>query len=705
MSGFKGAERILKIMRDKRSIRNVSIIAHIDHGKTTLTDLLLARAGLIPYSLAGEARVLDYLEEEQRRGITIKSANISLAYNINGREYVINLVDTPGHVDFTGRVTRALRAVDGAVVLVDAVEGVMAQTEVVTRQALGERVKPVLFINKVDRLIRELRLPAEEIQKRILHIIQEFNGLIDLYGEPEFRDKWKVSISRGDVVIGSALHKWGLTLKTAIERGVRFSDIINMYLSGSWRDLQEIIPLHEAILRLIIEKIPSPVEAQKYRIPKIWRGDLSSDVGRAMLECDPGGPTAICVASVKVDPKEGLIATGRIFSGKIEDGDRVYLLSAGKECVVRQVSVYMGAVREHVGWMDSGNIVALSGLEPLRAGETIIDPAYREGAIPFERIQYVSEPVVAVSIEPKSPSDLQRLLNALNVLLIEDPNLTVTINRETGEYLLSGIGELHLDIAVKSIGEIEPGLEVIVSKPMISYRESVSDVGDVFTASSLNRLNKISVRVRPLDERGSAQIYGKIILSDENRNVLVDLTESVLSGECLEAIIDGFRWACRSGPLCGEPLRDLVVELVEARLCGEPSQGGYAQIMPAVRRAIIGSILTARPVLLEPIYGIQVSAPTERIGDVINLIVRRRGRISSVSDKGLFSVINGFIPVAESFGLADEMRAVSSGRAFWQSYFSHWERVPGEHAAHIIRSIRLRKGLSAEIPRAKDFMD
>ncbi|MEM2401717.1 MAG: hypothetical protein QXX24_04155, partial [Candidatus Bathyarchaeia archaeon] len=263
----------------------------------------------------------------------------------------------------------------------------------------------------------------------------------------------------------------------------------------------------------------------------------------------------------------------------------------------------------------------------------------------------------------------------------------------------------HLDIAVKSIGEIEPGLEVIVSKPMISYRESVSDVGDVFTASSLNRLNKISVRVRPLDERGSAQIYGKIILSDENRNVLVDLTESVLSGECLEAIIDGFRWACRSGPLCGEPLRDLVVELVEARLCGEPSQGGYAQIMPAVRRAIIGSILTARPVLLEPIYGIQVSAPTERIGDVINLIVRRRGRISSVSDKGLFSVINGFIPVAESFGLADEMRAVSSGRAFWQSYFSHWERVPGEHAAHIIRSIRLRKGLSAEIPRAKDFMD
>ncbi|MEM2820549.1 MAG: GTP-binding protein, partial [Candidatus Bathyarchaeia archaeon] len=242
MLGFRQTQCFLNILRDKRSIRNIGIIAHIDHGKTTLTDLLLARAGLIPYSLAGEARVLDYLEEEQRRGITIKSASISLTYSIDGKSYLINLVDTPGHVDFTGKVTRALRVVDGAIVLVDAVEGIMAQTEVVTRQALSERVKPILLINKVDRLIRELRLPADEIQRRISRIIREFNSLIDLYGEPKFRDEWKVSVSRGDVAIGSALHKWGLTSKIAVEKGIKFSDIIDMYSNGRWQELQEIIP-------------------------------------------------------------------------------------------------------------------------------------------------------------------------------------------------------------------------------------------------------------------------------------------------------------------------------------------------------------------------------------------------------------------------------------------------------------------------------
>lgn len=700
MLGFRRAERLLSILRDKRSIRNIGIIAHIDHGKTTLTDLLLARAGLIPYSLAGEARVLDYLEEEQRRGITIKAASISLTYNIDGRAYLINLVDTPGHVDFTGRVTRALRVVDGAVVLVDAVEGIMAQTEVVTRQALSERVKPILFINKIDRLIRELRLSADEIRERVSHIIQEFNSLIDLYCEPEFRDEWKISVSKGDVAIGSALHKWGLTPKMTVEKGIKFSDIIGMYSNGGWQELQEVIPLHEAILRMVIERIPSPVEAQKYRIPKIWKGNLSSEVGRAMLECDPNGPVTICVAGVKVDPREGLIATGRIFSGKIEDGDKVFLLGAGRECTVHHVSVYMGAFREHIGYMDSGNIVAFSGLEPLRAGETLIDPAHRGDMVPFERIQYVSEPVVVVSVEPKNPGDLQRLLDALNILSIEDPNLTVTINRETGEYLLSGIGELHLEIAVKSISEIEPGLEVLVSRPMISYRESVSSVGDVFTANSPNGLNQVSVRVRPLDEHSQGLSHGKIILADENRNILVDLTGSnLLYGECLEAAIDGFRWVCRSGPLCGEPMRNLVAELVSLHLHDEPSQSGYAQIMPAVRRAIVGSILTANPILLEPIYGIQVSAPSDRIGDIINLIVRRRGKISLVEDRGLFSIINGFIPVTESFGLSEEMRAVSSGRAFWQNYFSHWERVPEEHMAHVIRSLRLRKGLPTEPPK------
>jgi len=711
-------EQMLKIMRNKKHIRNVGVIAHIDHGKTTLTDLLLAEAGLIPYSLAGEARVLDYLEEEQKRGITIKAANISLMYRVGGEDYVVNLIDTPGHVDFTGRVTRALRNIDGAIVLVDAVEEIMAQTEVVTRQALNERVKPILFINKVDRLISELKLTIEEIQAKILRIIREFNNLIELYCEPPFRDEWKISASKGNVILGSALHKWGLIIEPTKKRGIKFRDIIEEYCHGDLRSLQEMIPLHKAILETIIRELPSPAEAQRYRIPKIWRGNLETEIGKAMIECDPNGPTTICVTNVKRDPKDGLIATGRIFSGEVEEGDQVHLLGAKRDCIVRQVSIYMGAFRENSGRLDSGNIVALSGLEPIIAGETIIDAAYKEYMMPFEEIKYVSNPVITVSIEPKDPRDLTRLIDALNLLSIEDPNLTVTINKETGEYLLSGIGELHLDIAIKTLKEYDANLEVIVSKPIVAYRESVGRSGNIVAAKSPNGLNQISVKVEPLEKdllkmfwekcemskllaelEISIEGAGRILDVDSDGNVLTDLTGRDFAHEDLDAIISGFRWACRSGPLCGEPLMGVKVNLIDANLADEQNLRGHAQIMPAVRKAIFGSFLTANPILLEPIYSIQISVPVEYVGGVINLVVKKRGKISSVTQRGFLSVVDGFIPVAESLGLADEIRSVSSGRAFWQNIFSRWEKVPDDHASKIICSIRLRKGLSAEAPK------
>ncbi|MEM1581372.1 MAG: GTP-binding protein [Candidatus Bathyarchaeia archaeon] len=724
MLRFAQVDQILKVMRNKERIRNVGIIAHIDHGKTTLTDLLLAEAGLIPYSLAGEVRVLDYLDEEQRRGITIKAANISLLHKIEGKEYVVNLIDTPGHVDFTGRVTGALRVIDGAIVLVDSVEEIMAQTEVVTRQALNERVKPVLFINKVDRLVSELKLTSEETRAKLSRIIKEFNSLIELYGEPPFKDEWKIGASKGNIVFGSALHKWGLTFKTSREKGVKFSDIIKAYKSGDWFGLQEIIPLHKAILEVVVKELPNPVEAQKYRIPKIWKGDLNSEVGTAMVECNPKGPTVICVTSVKRDRKNGLIATGRIFSGEVKDGDKVYLLGAKKEGTVGQVSIFMGAFKEATGWLDSGNIAGLSGFDFISAGETIIDVAHKDHMTPFERISYVSEPVITVSIEPKDPGNLQRLINALNLLLIEDPNLAVTINRETGEYLISGIGELHLDIAIKSLREYEPDLEVIVSRPRVAYRESVSKSGDSFTVSSPNRRNQISIRVEPLEEKllemlekmnksdtllsniaGSIKNARQVLDIEENGNILIDSTDEDFVKEDLDAIIGGFRWACRSGPLCGEPIRGIKVNLIAAQLSDELAQRGYVQIMPAVRKAIFGSFLTASPILLEPVYSIQVSAPSEQIGGIINLMSKRRGKVSSISQRGLLVVIDGFIPVAESLGLADELRSVSSGRAFWQSRFSHWERIPETYMLKTIYSVRLSKGLAAEISGIENFID
>jgi elongation factor 2 len=674
------------------------------------------------------------LEEEQKRGITIKTANISLLHEIDGTSYVVNMVDTPGHVDFTGKVTRALRAIDGVVVVVDAVEEVMVQTETVTRQALEERVRPVLFINKVDRLIRELKLSPSEVQDKFLRIIRDFNSLIEVYAEPEFKDKWKVDPQKETVAFGSALHRWGFTLKIAQERGVKFSDIVEAYGRGEHQKLAELIPLHNAILDMVVKNIPNPIEAQRYRVPRIWRGDLNSEIGQAMLNCDDNGPTVMCITMVQMDPHAGLVATGRLFSGTVKEGDHVYLVGARKDYHIQQVSMYMGAFREIVDKITAGNIAALLGLDLARAGETLVDIAYRDFMVPFERIKYVSEPVMTIAVEPKNPKDLPRLVDAMNRLSIEDPNLVATINKETGEYLLSGMGELHLEIAVKFLQDYSGGLEVITSKPIVVYRESISGKGIIAMAKSPNKHNKFWVQVEPLEEKvmtliekgeitedmGRKQIGNilfkdvgwpaeearNVLAIDEHRNIFIDTTKGVqYLQEAKEMIIAGFRWACKAGPLCEEPIRGVKVKLVDAQLHEDPVHRGPAQIMPAIRRAILGSFLTAKPVLLEPVYRIEVSVPAQWVGDCIEIITRKRGKILASEQKGFLTMIKGLIPVAETFGLSGEMRSATSGRAFWQCTFSHWEKVQENIAVEVIRQIRQRKGLPPETPTPDMFID
>jgi elongation factor 2 len=466
MPKFRHTADILRLMGEKESIRNLGILAHIDHGKTTLTDSLLAGTGLLSPQVAGSARVLDYLEEEQKRGITMKTANISLLYRTADGSFIINLVDTPGHVDFTGKVTRALRTIDGAVVLVDAVEEVMAQTELVVRQALEERVRPVLFINKVDRLITELQLNAEQTQKKFTHIISSFNDLLEIHGEPPFKDKWKVDSSRDSVAFGSALHKWGFTLSTARQKNVKFSDIIKAYKTHGHEKLQKLLPLCNSILDMAVKHAPNPLEAQKYRVEKIWKGNMASEVGQAMASCNDHGPAVMCVTNVQAAPNEGLIATGRVFSGTVKTGDKVYLVNAQTENTIQQVSVFMGAFREPVDQVAAGNLVALTGLHEAKAGETVVD-AEHKGVVPFEQVRYVSEPVVTVAVEPKNPAGLPALLEALDQLAREDPNLAASVNRETGERLLSGMGELHLEIAVKHLRDNLGSMEISASSPRV----------------------------------------------------------------------------------------------------------------------------------------------------------------------------------------------------------------------------------------------
>jgi elongation factor 2 len=727
MPKFRQIPEITRLMNDKQCIRNIGVVAHIDHGKTTMTDSLLVEAGLLPPQIAGSARALDYLEEEQRRGITIKTANLSFLHEMEGITYLINLIDTPGHVDFAGKVARALRAIDGVIVVVDAVEEIMAQTETVLRQTLDERVKPVLFINKVDRLLTELRLSPGEIQKKFARIISDFNNLIEIYSENDFRRAWKVHPEKGSVIFGSALHKWGFSLQVNERSEKEFTDrnIWETYEQRSPSELSKMIPLRTAILGAVVKNLPSPLESQKYRIPRIWNGKTNSEIGEAMTKCDGNGPLVMCVTAVQTVPNEGLVATGRVFAGSVKEGDHVFLLKAAKEDRVEKVSIYMSAFRESVDSISAGNIAAVTGLESARAGETIVDISHKESMLPFESIGHVSEPVMTLAVEPNNPKGLPRVLEALNELAIEDPELKVTVNKETGQYLLGGMGELHLEVAMNSLKRKLGDVELVATTPYATYREGILNKGAVVLTRSPNKLNRFIMQIEPLNDemmeivekafsgneddlkKRLGHITGQNVWAvDEHANILVSPTRNSEFPEDLKInIVQGFHWACKSGPLCQQPLRGIKVTLAEVGFDSNPNNRESSQVMHAVSRGVLGSFLTAKPVFMEAIYAIEVTSPVQLFGACTNLIIRRRGKIDSTDQKAGLAIVNGTIPVAETFGLATEMRSTSSGRALWQMSFARWEKMPEELATKIIKRFRERIGLSPEVPRPEIFVD
>ncbi|ADY02399.1 translation elongation factor aEF-2 [Vulcanisaeta moutnovskia 768-28] len=729
----KKIEDILSMMRNPAQVRNAGTLAHVDHGKTTTTDSLLMGAGLLSPKVAGKALAMDYVEIEQLRQMTVKSANISLYFEYEGKPYIINFVDTPGHVDFTGHVTRSLRVMDGALVVVDAVEGVMTQTETVVRQAMEEMVRPVLFINKIDRLIKELRLNPNEIQERIIEIVKDFNNLIDMYADPNFKDKWKVDPSKGQVALGSALNKWGVTIPQAAKAGLKFSNIVDAYEKNYVDELAQEFPLYRAILNMIVEHVPPPNVAQRYRIPKIWRGDINSPLGKALLEADPDGPTVIAVSKMNKDPHAGLIATGRVFSGTIREGDEVYLINAKTSKRVLQTYLYMGPNRIVIPEVPAGNIVALLGVDDARAGETIVASSIKDVAAPFERMKYISEPVVTVAIEPKNPNDLAKLVEGLKELTIEDPTLSLKIDEETGQILLSGVGTLHLEIATWLLKE-RTKLDFAVSQPLVRFREAVRTTSPTFEGKSPNKHNRLYISVEPLDEETIRLIqYGEVtddqdprerakILrekagwdTDEARgiwtvdeqyiNVLVDKTTGIqYLREIRDYIVQGFRWSIQTGPLAQEPVRGIKVILHDAVVHEDPAHRGPAQIMPATKNAIMAGILAARPTLLEPVLSIEAKTTQENIGSVIGVLNRHRGKVIDMVQSEYMVTIKGEIPVIESFTLSDELRSATAGRVFWSLQFSRWSPVPENMLVDIVMKIRERKGLPKEIPKVEDFI-
>ena len=728
MPRFKTTAEALKVISNKEQIRNFGIIAHVDHGKTTTSDSLLAAAGMLSPTVAGQALALDYMELEQKRQMTIKAANVTLYYEYEGKPYVFNMIDTPGHIDFTGKVTRSLRALDGAVVVVDAVEGVMTQTETVLRQALDERVRPVLYINKIDRLIKELRLNPEKMQAWLSNIINDVNRLIDIYAEPEFKDKFKISITNDSVAFGSSKDRWGFTLSMARAKNMGFKDVYEGYSSGNISALVENFQLHEAILSMVIKHIPPPNVAQRYRIPKIWKGDPESEIYKAMIECDDNGPTVMMVTNVVVDPQAGPVAVGRLFSGTVRDGDLLYLVNAKRQERVQSVSMFMGPFREIVGYLPAGNVPALLGLQHASAGETLSSV---KDVVPFESIKYVSEPVVTIAVEPKNPRDLPKLIEALQNMHLEDPNLVVTINQETGETLLSGMGVLHLEIATTMIQD--QGIEIVTSKPLINYREAITMKAGPVMAKSPNKHNKVYIRVEPLDDETiNLIITGQInenmdrkqiakilrdhgwdadeakgvVAIDERGNVFVDETKGVqFLQESMDSLRAGFVDAMTNGPLAYEYVRGAKVILHHFVPHEDPAHRTYAQLMPASRRAILGAMLLAKPTLLEPILSIEVKGVADILGPAIGVITSKRGKIINMTQKDVFAVVQGEIPAAETFDLAEVMRGATAGKAVWNTSFKGWAPVPANMLGQLITSIRKRKGLPPEVPKPEEFID
>ncbi|MBI4448119.1 elongation factor EF-2, partial [Candidatus Woesearchaeota archaeon] len=685
---------------------------------TTFSDNLLAGAGMMSEELAGKQLALDFHADEIERGITIDSANVSMVHELDEGEFLINLIDTPGHVDFGGDVTRAMRAVDGAIVLCCAVEGIMPQTETVLKQALRERVKPILFINKVDRLIKEVKLTPERMQERFIEIITGVNAFIKSNAPEEFKEQWQVSVQDGSVGFGSAFHNWGLSFHYMKAHNLTFKDVITAYETDSSKELAKKAPLHKVILNMVVKHHPNPKQAQKYRIPKIWHGDIDSELGKALVNCDPNGEVAFVCTKIVIDKHAGEVAAGRLFSGTVRLGQEVYMNMAKKSVRLQQVSIYKGAQRIAIDEAPAGNIVGLVGLKGVFSGETVsINPIE-----PFEAIKHLFEPVVTKSIEAKTAADLPKLIDVLKQVGKEDPTIKIEINEETGENLMSGMGELHLEV-IENRMRTEKGIDVITSPPIVVYRETINRKSGEKEGKSPNKHNKFYFVVEPLNPAVSAAIKDgelpemRIKKKDDTTikkfialgfsakeakdvrqiykgNMLVDSTKGIVYiGEVIELVMDGFEQVMDSGLLAKEPCMKVMVYLMDCKLHEDSIHRGPAQVLPAVREGIREALADAKPVIFEPMQTLQIEAPMEFMGEISKLVQNKRGQLQNMEQEGEHITVKAKLPVGEMFGLTSELRSATSGRGSFFIVDQSFEKLPESLQEKIIRQIKQRKGI------------
>jgi elongation factor 2 len=845
-------DEIRVLMDRKKNIRNMSVIAHVDHGKSTLTDSLVSKAGIIASQKAGEMRFTDTRKDEQERCITIKSTAVSMFFPLPEKDamyvkgegqleietdssgnkkpytgFLINLIDSPGHVDFSSEVTAALRVTDGALVVVDCVSGVCVQTETVLRQAIGERIKPVLFMNKMDRALLELQLQPEDLFQTFQRIVENTNVIIATYGDDSGpMGPIMVDPSIGSVGFGSGLHGWAFTLKQFAEmyaekfgiqgeklmknlwgeryfnpetkkwsstpdgktkRGfcqfvldpifkvfdcvmnvkkdetAKLLDKLGIKLTAEERDLESKpllkavmkrwLPAGDTLLQMICIHLPSPVTAQKYRTDLLYEGPQDDESAVAMKTCDPNGPLMMYISKmVPTSDKGRFYAFGRVFAGKVATGMKCRIqgpnFTPGKkedlyEKSIQRTVLMMGRYVEPIEDVPCGNICGLVGVDQYLVKSGTISTA--KDAHNLRVMKFSVSPVVRVAVEPTNPADLPKLVEGLKRLAKSDP-MVQCFFEESGEHIVAGAGELHLEICLKDLEEDHACIPLKKSDPVVSYRETVSAESDQMCLSkSPNKHNRLYMKAVPMPEglpedidkgdvnaRDEAKNRGKVLADkfgyDVNEarkiwcfgpdgtgpNIMVDVTKGVqYLNEIKDSVVAGFQWATKEGVLCDENLRGVRFDLHDVTLHADAIHRGGGQIIPTARRVLYACCLTAQPRLLEPVYLVEIQCPEAAVGGIYGVLNRRRGHVfeeAQVAGTPMF-VVKAYLPVNESFGFTADLRSNTGGQAFPQCVFDHWQILPGDpfesssKPAQIVADTRKRKGLKEGIPGLDNYLD
>merc|ERR1719198_1339087 len=789
--------------------------------------------------MAGDARFTDTRADEQERGVTIKSTGVSLYFNWDSHDgkgeigYLINMIDSPGHVDFSSEVTAALRVTDGALVVVDCIEGAAVQTETVLRQALQERVVPVLMVNKVDRGILELQMDGEDMYNQFRKVVENINVIVSMYMDDALGDI-QLEPSMGTVAFGSGLHQWAFTIETfariyAEKFGIEIPKMmkrlwgdnyfgknaegksvwtnqavldgknlrrafcqfimdpicelcqsimaektdkvqkmlkgIGIELKGDDKQLvgkqllkkvmQTWIPAGDALMGMFVTKLPSPVQAQKYRMGTLYEGPHDDECAKGIAACDVNGPLMMYISKmVPTSDKGRFYAFGRVFSGTCTTGQKVRIQSpfynpesGSKEGLnvksVQRVVLIMGRYVEQVQSVPAGNTCGLVGVDQfILKSATITD---NENAHNIKDMKYSVSPVVRVAVKPKDGRDLPKLVEGLKKMAKSDP-LVVCEMGESGEHIIAGCGELHVEICLKDLKDDYAGVDFHISDPVVSYRETVSQRSSITClAKSPNKHNRLFVEAEPLAEELSQEIEAgtlgpKVELKErakqmaekydwdknqamkvwcygpdtEGANVVVDTTVGVsYLNEIKEHVTSGFQWTAKQGPLCEEPMRGIRFDLKDVVLHTDAIHRGAGQLMPASRRVFFAAELTAGPFLQEPMFLVDITCPTDAQGGVYNCMSQRRGVVVFEEQREGTNLLHmkARLPVSESFGFTAALRQATGGQAFPQCSFSHWDVIPGDPLSagskmnELCLKIRERKNAKQEIPPLSEYND